>query len=80
MGNALGTLYREEHARVLSCVLARVADFTLADESVQDAFAAAQWREKPPPNPRAGRTRCKGQLPDCTRGRSMRRTPTGGKS
>ena len=52
MGNALGTLYREEHARVLSCVLARVGDFPLAEESVQDAFAAAaeQWREKPPPN------------------------------
>jgi RNA polymerase sigma-70 factor (ECF subfamily) len=55
VGNALGTLYREEHARVLSCVLARVGDFPLAEDAVQDAFAAAaeQWGASPPPNPRA---------------------------
>jgi RNA polymerase sigma-70 factor, ECF subfamily len=55
VGDALGALYRAEHARVLSSVLARVGDFPLAEESVQDAFAAAagQWRDAPPPNPRA---------------------------
>jgi predicted RNA polymerase sigma factor len=42
--NPLGALYREEHARVLSSVLARVGDFPLAEESVQDAFAAATAR------------------------------------
>jgi RNA polymerase sigma-70 factor (ECF subfamily) len=51
----LGDLYRREHARVLAAVVARVADFTLAEESVQDAFTAAaeQWGATPPPNPRA---------------------------
>jgi RNA polymerase sigma-70 factor, ECF subfamily len=51
----LGDLYRAEHARVLSSVLARIADFPIAEESVQDAFAAAaeQWRDAPPANPRA---------------------------
>src|SRR5690242_3151624 len=55
MTRALGTLYREAHAGVLASVLARVSDFPLAEESVQDAFAAAaeQWRDAPPPNPRA---------------------------
>src|SRR5262245_37865345 len=50
----LEALYRDEHARVLASVLARVADFPLVEEAVQDAFAAAAetWRE-PPPNPRA---------------------------
>jgi RNA polymerase sigma-70 factor (ECF subfamily) len=53
--DALGSLYREEHARVLSSVLARVGDFPLAEESVQDAFAAAaeQWHDGLPPNPGA---------------------------
>ena len=54
-GDALAALYRMEHARVLSSVLARIGDFPLAEESVQDAFvaAAAQWGEKRPANPRA---------------------------
>lgn len=53
--STLGTLYREEHARVLSSVLARVRDFPLAEECVQDAFAKAaeQWRTEAPPHPRA---------------------------
>jgi RNA polymerase sigma-70 factor (ECF subfamily) len=52
--DALAALYRTEHARVLASVLARVGDFPLAEESVQDAFvAAAQWGEDQPPNPRA---------------------------
>jgi RNA polymerase sigma-70 factor (ECF subfamily) len=51
----LAALYRSEHARVLASVLARITDFPLAEESVQDAFAAAaeQWHDAPPPNPRA---------------------------
>jgi RNA polymerase sigma-70 factor (ECF subfamily) len=51
----LDALYREEHARVLSSVVARVRDFLIAEESVQEAFLAAaqQWRDGPPPNPRA---------------------------
>ena len=50
-----GALYRQEHARVLSSVLARVDDFPLAEECVQDAFVAAaeRWLGAPPPNPRA---------------------------
>src|SRR5262249_31952349 len=53
--DALAALYRAEHARVLSSVLARIRDFPLAEESVQDAFVAAatQWGEKRPANPRA---------------------------
>jgi RNA polymerase sigma-70 factor, ECF subfamily len=59
VGDLLDDLYRREHARVLAAVVARVGDFALAEESVQDAFAAAaeQWQGAPPPNPRAWLTR-----------------------
>jgi RNA polymerase sigma-70 factor (ECF subfamily) len=51
----LAALYRDEHARVLASVLARVSDWALAEEAVQDAFVAAaeQWPEATPVNPRA---------------------------
>jgi RNA polymerase sigma-70 factor (ECF subfamily) len=51
----LAALYRDEHARVLASVLARVSDWALAEEAVQDAFVAAaeQWRDATPVNPRA---------------------------
>lgn len=48
-GLQLGALYRESHGRVLGAVLARVRDFPLAEECVQEAFArAAEWGEAPP--------------------------------
>ncbi|HKW94016.1 MAG TPA: sigma-70 family RNA polymerase sigma factor [Methylomirabilota bacterium] len=51
----LDTLYRDERARLLASVLARVDDFPLAEDAVHDAFAAAveQWGDSRPPNPRA---------------------------
>jgi len=51
----LEALYREEHGRVMAALLARVRDFALAEEAVQEAFAAAaeQWGDAPPPSPRA---------------------------
>src|SRR5262245_40237718 len=55
MTASLGALTRDEPARELSSVLARVRGFSSAEESVQDAFVAAaeQWTDGPPPNPRA---------------------------
>jgi RNA polymerase sigma-70 factor (ECF subfamily) len=55
VGELLAHVFCREHARVLSSVLARVGDFPIAEESVQDAFAAAvvDWGDAPPPNPRA---------------------------
>ncbi|MBZ5533556.1 MAG: RNA polymerase sigma factor [Acidobacteriia bacterium] len=49
-------IYRDEWGRVLASVIRLVGSFDLAEESVQEAFAAAveQWpREGPPQNPRA---------------------------
>jgi RNA polymerase sigma-70 factor (ECF subfamily) len=48
--------YRDEFGRVLATVIRLVGDFHVAEEAVQDAFAAAleQWpREGSPGNPRA---------------------------
>ena len=56
MSDVLGRLYRDERARVLACVAARVGgDLGLAEEVVHDAFVAAaeQWGAAPPPEPRA---------------------------
>ncbi len=52
----LGRFYREQGGRVLATVIRLVGDFELAEEAVQEAFAAAleQWpRSGAPDNPRA---------------------------
>ena len=52
----LGTLYRAESRRVLATLIRLLGDFELAEEALQDAFAAAlvQWPgEGVPENPRA---------------------------
>jgi RNA polymerase sigma-70 factor (ECF subfamily) len=49
-------IYRSESRRVLATLIRLLGDFDLAEEALQDAFAAAveQWpREGVPPNPRA---------------------------
>ena len=49
-------LYRSESRRVLATLIRLLGDFDLAEEALQEAFAAAveQWpREGVPPNPRA---------------------------
>ena len=49
-------LYRNESRRVLATLIRLLGDFDLAEEALQEAFAAAleQWpREGVPPNPRA---------------------------
>jgi RNA polymerase sigma-70 factor (ECF subfamily) len=49
-------LYRAESRRVLATLIRLLGDFDLAEEALQEAFAAAveQWpREGVPPNPRA---------------------------
>jgi RNA polymerase sigma-70 factor, ECF subfamily len=49
-------IYREESGRVLATLIRLLGDFDLAEEAVQEAFAAAlaQWpREGTPANPRA---------------------------
>jgi RNA polymerase sigma-70 factor, ECF subfamily len=49
-------VYRAESRRVLATLIRLLGDFDLAEEAVQEAFAAAveQWpREGVPPNPRA---------------------------
>jgi RNA polymerase sigma-70 factor (ECF subfamily) len=49
-------LYRAESGRVLATLIRLLGDFDLAEEALQEAFAAAveQWpREGVPPNPRA---------------------------
>jgi RNA polymerase sigma-70 factor (ECF subfamily) len=51
----LAELYREEFGRVLAIVIHAVRDFSVAEEAVQDAFAAAleRWpRDGRPANPR----------------------------
>ena len=48
--------YRDEFGRILATVIRLVGDFHVAEESVQEAFAAAlqQWPEQGrPANPRA---------------------------
>jgi len=52
----LETVFREERARALATLIRLLGDFDLAEESLQDAFAAAlvQWpREGTPQSPRA---------------------------
>src|SRR4051794_39583532 len=56
MVDLLARLYREDSGRVRASVLRVVGDFELAEEAVQEAFAAAldQWpREGVPMVPRA---------------------------
>jgi RNA polymerase sigma-70 factor (ECF subfamily) len=50
----LDSLYRQEYGRILASLIRVVKDFTLAEDSLQDAFAAAlvQWpAQGAPPNP-----------------------------
>jgi len=50
----LGKLYRREYGRILATLIRTVRDFTLAEDCLQEAFAAAlkQWPERgAPPNP-----------------------------
>jgi RNA polymerase sigma-70 factor (ECF subfamily) len=54
--SAIERLYHEEFGRILATVIRLVGDFDLAEESTQEAFAAAlaQWpRQGVPLNPRA---------------------------
>ena len=53
---ALARFYRDEFGRVLATVIRLIGDFSLAEESVQEAFAVAleRWpRDGVPANPRA---------------------------
>src|SRR6516162_7690522 len=48
--------YRDEFGRILASVIRSIGDFELAEDAVQEAFAAAieQWpRDGTPDNPRA---------------------------
>jgi len=50
----LGDLYRQEYGRILASLIRVVRDFDLAEDSLQEAFAAAlaQWpAQGPPQNP-----------------------------
>lgn len=49
----LSELYRREYGRILASLIRVVRDFTLAEDTLQDAFAAAhvQWTAGVPPNP-----------------------------
>jgi RNA polymerase sigma-70 factor (ECF subfamily) len=52
----LGELHRREYGRILASLIRVVGDFTLAEDSLQEAFAAAieQWPQKgTPQNPAA---------------------------
>ncbi|HEU5080823.1 MAG TPA: RNA polymerase sigma factor [Opitutaceae bacterium] len=52
----LAEIYRSEYGRILASLIRVVRDFSLAEDSLQEAFAiaVAQWEEKgPPPNPAA---------------------------
>jgi RNA polymerase sigma-70 factor, ECF subfamily len=54
--SALEQLYRDEFGRILASLIHLIGDFELAEDAVQEAFAAAveQWpREGVPQNPRA---------------------------
>ena len=52
----LGELHRREYGRILASLIRVVGDFTLAEDSLQEAFAAAieQWPERGPPENPAG--------------------------
>jgi RNA polymerase sigma-70 factor (ECF subfamily) len=52
--NILGELHRREYGRILATLIRTVRDITLAEDSLQEAFAAAlaQWPAKGvPANP-----------------------------
>ncbi len=52
----LDSVYREESGRVLATLIRLLGDFDLAEDAMQDAFAAAldRWlKEGAPKNPRA---------------------------
>jgi RNA polymerase sigma-70 factor (ECF subfamily) len=53
--NEIDRLCREERARLLSALIRDLGDFDLAEESLQEAFAAAvaEWPSRAPRNPRA---------------------------
>ena len=56
MANPVERVFREEGGRVLATLIRLVGDFELAEDAMQEAFAAAlmQWqREGTPENPRA---------------------------
>src|SRR5215470_7276133 len=56
MADQIGLLFRNEGGRVLATLIRLLGDFELAEDAMQDAFAAAlmQWpREGTPANPRA---------------------------
>ena len=56
IADAIGRLYREESGRILATLIRLLGDFDLAEEVVQEAFAAAleQWPDEGlPRNPRA---------------------------
>ena len=56
MADQIGLLFRNENGRVLATLIRQLGDFELAEDAMQDAFAAAihQWRsEGIPANPRA---------------------------
>ena len=56
MANQIGLLFRNEGGRVLATLIRLLGDFELAEDAMQDAFAAAlmQWpSEGIPANPRA---------------------------
>jgi RNA polymerase sigma-70 factor, ECF subfamily len=56
MADQIGLLFRNESGRVLATLIRRLGDFELAEDAMQDAFAAAliQWpSEGIPANPRA---------------------------
>ena len=71
----LEELYRREYGRILASLIRTVRDFTLAEDSLQDAFAAAhvQWPERGvPPNPVAWlMTTARNKAIDHIRHRSM---------
>ena len=53
---AFARFYRDEFGRILATVIRSIGDFELAEDAVQEAFAAAleQWpRDGMPDNPRA---------------------------
>ena len=52
----IGDLHRREYGRILASLIRVVGDFTLAEDSLQEAFAAAieQWPEKGTPQNPAG--------------------------
>ena len=71
----LEELYRREYGRILASLIRTVRDFTLAEDSLQDAFAAAhvQWPLRgTPPNPVAWlMTTARNKAIDQIRHRSM---------